>query len=924
MALDFPSNPSDGDTYSSGGVTFEYSSTAAKWIRKSSSDFVTSANLSSISSSLLPSANETYDLGSSDNRWAEVNLEASTIYIGGVALSAAGGTLSLPSGSTIGDTSSGGETVELGSGAGVSVVATIDDLPGSPSAGDEAFVTGNSRLYFYTGSAWFNIALINQTPTISGASTEGSLESDGTATTVTLTATDPEGFPITWSATTSGVTSAATVTNVDNVFTITPSTNLSDAGIINVTFRASDGVNVGTATTAFTLSFLTSEWANANFSLGTSSTASEDIYTFKDRSSNAHTISTTGSTNLFQSTQTPYSPAGMYSIWIAANEYMRSNFSAHSNYSAIGTSEDFTIELFLRVDGISVGNYRGFFDINNEFAIRARHQKFDAAKVGTTSFVGLTTKPDIDFSKWHHIALCRDSGTTTLLIDGAQVYQKTSDTNSYDFSQIWLGKANTDNEIDQPKMYSNIRVVKGNALYTDGYTVPTEPLTAITGTAFLFNGNNYADSVEGYSIFGANINDHNHQIVGLSPFNTQGYDSDDDYGSVNFTNGGSYLTVDLSGTLTDGIGSSDDFTFEFWIKNDELTWNSYAGEVFFFGVGGTNRVVALRCTNRNQFLLYSWNNDLTVNIPYNVAADHPYWGWVKSGWNHVAIVKNGNNRDLYFNGVQAGGDTNWGSLNISANDLSTCKIGSGQNGTMNGSIADFALTMSAKYTEDFTPPTEPIGASGTTLYLPFDAAGIFDKAGRTRVKQFGDITTSTTQTKHATTSVYFDGTGDYIQLDNKFDLHHTFTFETWIYSVGSQPSGSIFSQGSASSKISSLSLEGDGQLTLQIFNTSNIVLTQNIACGFSADTWHHLAVTFDGTAYKIWADGTLVNTTTTTTPWSQYAYGKPMYIGNYIYSGTVISECYIEGLQILDGVVKYTSNFTPPTSEQGSSTQLTS
>ena len=105
------------------------------------------------------------------------------------------------------------------------VYDTIDDLPltGDVLEGDQAYVAGNNRLYLYNGTGWYNIALVNTTPTLSGNLASYTLATDGTATVVTMTGTDAEGIPLTWSATTSGDTDAATVTNVDNVFTITPS-----------------------------------------------------------------------------------------------------------------------------------------------------------------------------------------------------------------------------------------------------------------------------------------------------------------------------------------------------------------------------------------------------------------------------------------------------------------------------------------------------------------------------------------------------------------------------------------------------------------------------------------------------------------------------------------------------------------------------
>ena len=53
------------------------------------------------------------------------------------------------------------------------------------------------------------------------------LANDGTATAITAVSEDPEGFPLTWSyaVTTGSLGSTATVSQTDNVFTITPSTD---------------------------------------------------------------------------------------------------------------------------------------------------------------------------------------------------------------------------------------------------------------------------------------------------------------------------------------------------------------------------------------------------------------------------------------------------------------------------------------------------------------------------------------------------------------------------------------------------------------------------------------------------------------------------------------------------------------------------
>ena len=136
-----------------------------------------------------------------------------------------------------------------------------------PMTGNEigamAYVQESNRLYVWNGSGWFEVALVNTNPTITaGGNATYELATDGSPTVVTLTANDPEGLPLTWSyAVTSGSLGGTTVTNVDNVFTITPSTNSVDAGTFQLTFTASDGVNVDTSASSFTLSF--TDWTSA-------------------------------------------------------------------------------------------------------------------------------------------------------------------------------------------------------------------------------------------------------------------------------------------------------------------------------------------------------------------------------------------------------------------------------------------------------------------------------------------------------------------------------------------------------------------------------------------------------------------------------------------------------------------------------------
>jgi len=148
------------------------------------------------------------------------------------------------------------------SGSSVSTLADMDALIAETgmTTGDQAFVQENNKLYLYNGTGWYLVATVEnaQPTTISGVESAYSLANDGTATVITAVSEDPEGFPLTWSyaVTTGSLGSTATVSQTDNVFTITPSTDTANAGEFSITFSVTDGsTGVVSAASNFTLAF---------------------------------------------------------------------------------------------------------------------------------------------------------------------------------------------------------------------------------------------------------------------------------------------------------------------------------------------------------------------------------------------------------------------------------------------------------------------------------------------------------------------------------------------------------------------------------------------------------------------------------------------------------------------------------------------
>ena len=151
------------------------------------------------------------------------------------------------------------------------VITSIDDLPLTGNTiGDLIYVSSAGRLFIWS-NGWYNIALVNSSPTITtNLDPFIAFEQDGTPLVLTLQASDPEGTPLIWSysITSGSLGNTATITNVDNVFTITPSDNPANAGEFEITFTASDGVAISTLPSTFRLSFYTN-WNHGYITIGT-------------------------------------------------------------------------------------------------------------------------------------------------------------------------------------------------------------------------------------------------------------------------------------------------------------------------------------------------------------------------------------------------------------------------------------------------------------------------------------------------------------------------------------------------------------------------------------------------------------------------------------------------------------------------------
>lgn len=169
-------------------------------------------------------------------------------------------------------------------------------------------------------------------------------------------------------------------------------------------------------------------------------------------------------------------------------------------------------------------------------------------------------------------------------------------------------------------------------------------------------------------------------------------------------------SLKFGGALSDGLSVPSsalfafpgDFTIEFWTYANQ--WGQRSGATVYFCNGVLNQF-QLAVYPATQIELYL-NGSSFINVPLSAS--------IVGRWMHIALVRSGSTIRIYENGTSVGSGTS--SYSVPA---SICYIGKqlprsptnyGHN--LDGYIDDLKVTKGAKYTANFTPPTQPLSLPG--------------------------------------------------------------------------------------------------------------------------------------------------------------------------------------------------------------------
>ena len=908
-AVNLPDNPANGTTSTVNGITYTYNSSKGYWTAASSGGGGGGGGASVSTSDAAPGSASDGDL------WYDTDDGGMFVYYQD--------TDSSQWVEVIGSQGAAGPAGAAGAdgGAGVaSVYATVNALPTSGNTqGDMAHVTANNTLYFWNGSGWYKIALINTNPSISGVASAYALAIDGTATTVTMTATDPEGLPITYSIvsdTSGNIASVSQGTGAStNVFTITPSTNTAYAGSFTLTFRASDGVNIATAPATFTLQFSV-ENQRYTSSLFTSVGANNAVNTsFDDKSTSDHTITANG--NVTQTTFSPYRHGG-YSVKFDGS----GDNLGFASLSALNVNTYMSLECWVKLGAngsyLIVGRDAGYWLMYNQTGLGGASNKFAFGTYagGSWQAVSSTTSPDV--GTWYHVVGVRDNASFKIYVNGTLENTATISGSPSSGGVVGIG-ANTNQLGGSLNGYlADVRVVisanSSSLPYTSNFTPSTDRLTAITDTQLLACHLPYMQegSTHGHTItMNGNV-----AVVPAGPHDKQEYSASSHGGSAYLDGNGDGLTV-----TTNDFQFSGEFTFEAWVY-----WNGNVPSDW-------PMIFDTRPANSGNANALAMNIHLSNHrLNFYIGSTNYYWGTTAlpaNQWVHTAVVRDSNNDiKIYQNGVQ-GSDTVNSSATLSAAAALRIGYNVGNIGWWPGNITQFRVSDTARYTSTFTPPTSPFTSDSNTKFLMAGTdAGIIDKGQSARdLTLFGNTKSSTTQNKFLTSSIYLDGNGDYLKWTNNEAIDwgiggEPFTLEWWQWwpsivnerSLGPQTGGGAAGwNGTNGHQWTMFTYSGSANLFMQWWNGSGRTDYEFSHGGaLTASTWQHFVVVYDGTNLSLYIDGSRITHRTSGNTFGTVTNRHGILGGNASYGGQ--SEIYYSDARITKGLARYSgTSLTVPT-----------
>jgi Tol biopolymer transport system component len=296
-------------------------------------------------------------------------------------------------------------------------------------------------------------------------------------------------------------------------------------------------------------------------------------------------------------------------------------------------------------------------------------------------------------------------------------------------------------------------------------------------------------------------------------------------------------------------------------------------------------------------------------------------------WHHVAAVFDGSQLRIYLDGILDGSKASTFAPTNGTANLMIGQSGIASSYRFDGLIDEARVTAGAVYTQNFVPQLNLLRGPDTRGLWKFDGQSTSDLSG------YGNNGLLVNGARFAadvplasSNSMSSDGTSSFMEVPNSASLNITgpMTVEAWFkvndlttnyQSIAARfgwypdNDGGYFIYLTSGGKLMFATARNSGEYD---FVTSNTTVTTNV--------WHHVAGVFDGTQLRVYLDGALDGSKSSTfapvsgtrklaigaagPDYSQDSQGNTHYGAVFSFNGS------IDEVRVSTGVL-YTSNFTP-------------
>jgi len=391
-------------------------------------------------------------------------------------------------------------------------------------------------------------------------------------------------------------------------------------------------------------------------------------------------------------------------------------------------------------------------------------------------------------------------------------------------------------------------------------------------------------------------------------------------GASTYYNGSSGTVI----AAASGYLVTTDFTWECWVN-----FNSLSGNPCLMNsgrVGDQRTLLYFDATNGIRFAVARGPDQ--VSIQQGSTA-----GWSTGVWYHVAVVRSGNNYNIYRNGTSVASGTN----SYTQSDLNDgFSIGYSNAPTsllyLNGYISNARVVNGvAVYTSTFTPSTQPLPATQSANVYGNPSAAItsgqtkllmnFTNLGMQNNTTFADISTYTATPTVTNTpyyagltpftntypgSIYFNGSSNFSMPSNAVYQFGTgdFTVEFWMRSDNVTVTSTPFDMRNPDTQYAGFDIT---QYQSKLYVTTpgiNYILGDTTLVN---NTWYHVALSRISNSMNFYINGVKQGSTYTTPRNFTNQIPRIATGQNGAWSG------YLSNIRIVKGVGVYTAAFTPST-----------